>query len=219
MTVRRAPGVSGVAGLSRRSLRLWWGEFGSLLLLNIAWFLFQLPVVTAPIATAVVYALARRVVDDEVIGLRDARRALRSVAFPALLWGGLNLAVATVVIGNFWAYQSEAGLLWALVRVTWGVVGLGWLIVNLFYWPFWLAARKPRLGTTLRNSALFVVRRPARGFGVGILCVLTFAGALLLTLPLAAAAMTWVALLTLLAVDAELEAVGGSAEMAGAGAK
>ena len=198
-----------VTDLLGRTLRLWWGELLPLVLLNILWFAFQLPIITAPIATAVVYAVARKVVDDELVSAGDAWQALRMVTVPALLWGALNLAVALVVIGNFWAYRAEVGLVWALLRITWAAVGLGWFIVNLFYWPFWLAAEQPRWWSTLRNSAVFVLRRPVLGFGVGLLSVVIFVGSALLTLPLAAAAMTWVALLGLLAVDAELHAVRG----------
>jgi hypothetical protein len=179
------------------------------MLLNILWFAFLLPVITAPIATAVVYAVARKVVDDELVSVADAWQALRVVAVPALLWGALNLAIAFVVIGNFWAYRAEVGLVWAALRITWAAVGLGWFIVNLFYWPFWLATEQPRLWSTLRNSAVFVVRRPVLGFGVGLLSVVIFVGSALLTLPFVAAAMTWVALVGLLAVDTELQSIRG----------
>jgi hypothetical protein len=198
---------STVTDLLGRTLRLWWRELLPLVLLNILWFAFQLPIITAPIATAVVYAVARKVVDDEFVSAADAWHALRMVAVPALLWGALNLAIGFVVIGNFWAYRTEVGLIWALFRVTWAAVGLGWFIVNLFYWPFWLAAERPGLWSTLRNSALFVLRRPVFGFGVGLLSMAIFVGSLLLTLPFVAAAMTWVALLGLLAVDTELQTI------------
>jgi hypothetical protein len=190
------------------AFRLWWRELLPLTLLNIIWFAFQVPIVTAPIATAVVYVVARRVVDDEFIGLRDALHAIRRVAVPALLWGVLNLAVAIIVIGNFWIYREESGAVWALVRVVWGGVGLGWFIVNLFYWPFWLAAEKPRLWTTLRNGAVFAVRRPT----VGLLSVAIFMVSALLTLPFVAAAMTFAALFGLVAVDSDLKTIRGTGE-------
>lgn len=189
------------------TFRLWWRELIPLTLLNILWFAFQLPLVTAPLATAVVYVIARKVVADEFISVRDAWPAVRLIAIPALVWGAANLVVALVVVGNFWLYQSEVGPMWAAARITWAAVGLGWFIVNLFYWPFWLAAEEPRWWSTLRNSALFVVRRPVLGFGVGLVSILTFIGSLLLTLPFVVLAMTWVALLGLLSVESELKAV------------
>jgi hypothetical protein len=190
------------------AFRLWWRELMPLILLNIVWFAFQVPIITAPIATAVVYVVARRIVDDEFVSIRDALHAIRMVALPALLWGALNLAVAVVVIGNFWVYRAEVGAIWGLVRVVWGGVGLGWFIVNLFYWPFWLAAEKPRLWSTLRNSAVFVVRRPT----VGLLSIAILVVSALLTLPFVAAAMTWVALFGLVAVDSDLKAIRGTGE-------
>jgi hypothetical protein len=190
------------------AFRLWWRELLPLTLLNIIWFAFQMLIITAPIATAVVYVITRRVVDDESIGLRDAVPAIRRVTAPALLWGVLNLIIAIVIIGNFWIYRDEAGAAWAFVRVVWGGVGLGWFIVNLFYWPFWLAAERPRLWTTMRNAAVFVVRRPT----VGLLSVAIIVVSALLTLPFVAAAMSFTALFGLVAVDSDLNAIRGRDE-------
>lgn len=201
-------GKTGTFELFGIAFRLWWRELLPLSLLNIIWFAFQVPIITAPIATAVVYMVARRVIDEEFVGLRDALQAIREVALPALLWGAVNLMVAIIVIGNFWIYRDQAGAGWALVRVVWGGVGLGWFIVNLFYWPFWLAAEKPRLWTTMRNSAVFVVRRPT----VGLLSVAIFVVSALLTLPFVVAAMTFAALFGLVAVDSDLKSVRGAGE-------
>ena len=196
---------TGILHLAGTALRLWWRELMALILLNIIWFAFQVAIITAPIATAAMYVVARRVADAELLELRDGWRAVRRVAVPALIWGALNLAITVVVLGNFWAYRDMVGPGWALARVTWAAVGLGWFIVNLYYWPFWIAAEEPRLWRTLRNSALFVARRPALGLGVGLLSILIFVGSLLITLPLVTAAMAWVALLGTITVEAELE--------------
>ncbi|VAW09540.1 hypothetical protein MNBD_ACTINO02-2722 [hydrothermal vent metagenome] len=190
------------------AFRLWWGNVLLLTLLNILWFAFQVPIISAPIATAFAYVVARQVVDDEFVGFRGAVQAIRKVALPALLWGALNLAVALVVIGNFWIYREEVGAVWALARVVWGAVGIGWFIVNLFYWPFWLAAEEPRLWTTMRNGAVFVVRRPT----VGLLSLAILIVSALLTLPFVTAAMALAALFGLVAVDSDRKFIGGRGE-------
>jgi hypothetical protein len=190
------------------AFRLWWRELLPLTLLNILWFVFQVPIITAPIATAFVFVVARQVVNDEFVGLRDPLRTIRRLALPALAWGALNGAVAIIVIGNFWIYREEVGAAWALARVVWGAVALGWLLVNLFYWPFWLEAEQPRLWTTIRNAAVFVVRRPT----VGLLSLAVFSVSALLTLPFVVAAMTLAALFGLVAVDSDLKFIGGRGE-------
>lgn len=190
------------------AFRLWWRNVLLLTLLNILWFAFQVPIISAPIATAFAYVVARQVVDDEFVGFRGAVQAIRKVALPALLWGALNLAVALVVIGNFWIYREEVGAVWALARVVWGAVGIGWFIVNLFYWPFWLAAEEPRLWTTMRNGAVFVVRRPT----VGLLSLAILIVSALLTLPFVTAAMALAALFGLVAVDSDRKFIGGRGE-------
>jgi len=190
------------------AFRLWWRNVLLLTLLNILWFAFQVPIISAPIATAFAYVVARQVVDDEFVGFRAAVDAIRKVALPALLWGALNLAVALVVIGNFWIYREEVGAVWVLARVVWGAVGIGWFIVNLFYWPFWLAAEEPRLWTTMRNGAVFVVRRPT----VGLLSLAILIVSALLTLPFVTAAMALAALFGLVAVDSDRKFIGGRGE-------
>lgn len=194
---------TGIVRLVGMASRLWWREAMALILLNIVWFAFQIPIITAPVATGVVYSMARRVIDDKFVSMRDVLQSLRRLALPALAWGAFNLVVVVVVVGNFWIYRVEAGAIWAVARVVWAGVGLGWFIVNLFFWPFWLMVEKPGFRSTFRNSIVFVVRRPA----VGFVSIAVLAASLLLTLPFVAAAMTWVALLGLLAVDSDLQTV------------
>jgi len=57
---------------------------------------------------------------------------------------------------------------------------------------------------TLRNSALFVARRPGFALGVALTSVGLIVVSVLITLPLAAALMAWIALIGVLAVDEEV---------------
>ncbi len=109
-----------------------------------------------------------------------------------------------VVVANFWAYREATGTVWIVIRLVWGSVGLGWFVINLFFWPFWLAQEDHTLRTTLRNSALFVTKRPGFALAVAFSCTLLIVSSVLVTLPLVAALMGWIALIGVLAVDQEV---------------
>ena len=102
-----------------RAFRVWWQEVVVLLVLNAVWFVLQIPVITGPPATAVVYAMTRRSLDGEYWNLRDAWRAFRDLFWPAWRWGLLNLTVWTAGIWNLVAYWHAPGAPWFGLRLLW----------------------------------------------------------------------------------------------------
>jgi hypothetical protein len=190
-----------------RALALWWQEFFLLTFFNLAWLACQVLIVTGPPATAAMYVVARRLADGEIVEPRHGLEALRRMLAPAWVWGGLNLLIVGVVVGNFWLYQSATGWLWTGLRLAWGMIALGWFAVNLFYWPFWLAQdqRSPML--TFRNSFLFLAKQPGMALTLMLISALLIVVSVLTTLPLAAALMAWLALAGVLAVDEALKPI------------
>jgi hypothetical protein len=187
-----------------RAIALWWREFVLLTFFNLAWLALQIPIVTGPPATAAIYAIARRLVDDEFIDPRFGWVAFHQMFLPALKWGAVNLVILETVIGNFWAYREAVGLGWSLLRLAWGTIALGWFSVNLFYWPFWLVQKDRSLRTTLRNSALFLAKQPGFAFPLSLMCAIFIIVSVLTTLSLSSILMVWIALIGVLAVDEEL---------------
>ena len=188
-----------------RAISLWWHEWMHLAFLNIVWLALQVTIVAGPPATAAMYSVAQRVSDDEYLDLRHYWQALRQVFWPAWKWGALNLAVVIAVAGNFYFYSSASGPLIALLRVIWANIAAWWFIINLFYWPFWLAQEDHRMFTTYRNCLVLVSKKP-----LFILCLAVLSAALvvvsaLTTLPLAVLLMAWLALLGVLVVKEELK--------------
>lgn len=202
------------AAVLGRAFRLWWGELFLLTLFNLAWLALQIPIVSGPPATAAMYVAARAVADGKLVGPRDAWRALRQLWWPAWRWGLANLILAVVLAGNFWAYQDFTGWGWTGLRLAWGAIGALWVAANLFYWPFWLAQRDRRMIFALRNSLLLFLKAPGFGLSLLIACLLLSVASVLVTLPLAVALMSWLALVGVLAVESAL----GRAPLAPAGA-
>jgi hypothetical protein len=187
-----------------RAVRLWWGEFFMLTFFNLSWLILQVPIVTGPPATAAMYLIARRVVDEELLDPRHGWQALRQVYWPAIKWGLANMVIAVFVVGNFWAYRAEIGLSWTVLRLVWGMIAVAWFAANLFYWPFWLAQEERSVWTTLRNSLVFMTKRPILAMTLTVISATLIIGGVLTTLPLAAALMAWLALISVLAIGEEL---------------
>jgi uncharacterized membrane protein YesL len=190
-----------------QALRLWWGEFMLLIFFNLFWLALQIPIVTGPPATAAMYAIARQLADGELIEPRHGLEALRRMFVPAWVWGAINLLIVGVLAGNFWLYQSATGWLWTGLRLAWGLIALGWFAVNLFYWPFWLAQEKKSPQLALRNSFLFLAKKPALALTLMLISALLIVVSVLTTLPLGAALMAWLALIGVMAVDEALKPI------------
>lgn len=187
-----------------RAIALWWREFFLLTLFNIAWLALQVPIITGPVATAAMYRVARKVIDGEYLELRDGPEALRDMLIPAWKWGVLNLIILVLVVGNFWLYQDFVGAPWIILRIIWGTIGLGWLAICLFYWPFWLAQEDRAVRTTLKNVLLFIAKRPGFAISLVVFSGVIAAASILITIPLGTVLMVWLAFIGLLAVDNEL---------------
>jgi len=187
-----------------RAFAAWWREWPLLMLLNLAWLVLQVPIITGPPATAAMYVMARRVADGELVSPKQAWQSLRDMFRPAWGWGALNAVIVIVLIGNFVAYGTTPGLGWAALRLAWGSIATLWFALNLFYWPFWLAQADRRLVTTLRNALLMFLKAPAFGLTLLLVCAALVLVSVAVTLPFAATLMSWLALIGVLAVDAAL---------------
>jgi len=191
--------------VTRYALGLWWREFILFIFFNIIWLILQVPVITGPAATAAMYVVARRFFEEGSLYPIDGLQALRQTFLPSIKWGAVNFLVVTAIIVDFWAFQNNAGIGWSLLRLAWGTIGLGWFAVNLFYWPFWLAQRDRSLVTTLRNGALFILKRPALSLPLVLFSLALIIISVLTTLPLATVLMAWLALISVIAVEEELK--------------
>lgn len=187
-----------------RALRVWWREPFTFILLNIVWLIMQIPLITGPAATATLYNSAYRAVQGDYLTPRQTLEEFRRLFLPALIWGVLNLIIVGAVVFNLAAYREASGLLWSVLRGLWASIGASWLAINVFYWPFWLEQERPTIRTTLFNCVVLIGKRPLYALTLVATTAVVVAGSILLTLPLAAVMMSWVALIGTVAVDEEL---------------
>ena len=190
--------------LIRRAITLWWQEVILLTFFNVAWFVLQLPVITGPPATAGMYVVVRRMLDDELVHPLDGWLALRQVFWPAWKWGAANVILVAVLVTNFWSYWKAAGQGWATMRLLWIMIAFGWFALNLFYWPFWLTQSDQRMVNTYRNSLVLFLKTPSSVLTLALISVVLVISSVLLTFPLAILLMDWLALIGTLTVDEAL---------------
>lgn len=186
------------------TIRLWWQEVVLMLVLNAGWFVLQIPVVTGPPATAMVYAMARRSMEGEYWGLSDAWSAFRALFWPAWRWALVNAAIWFVGVWNLINYWQTPGTVWFSLRLLWIAALCLWLALNLFYWPFWLVQEDRSLLNTYRNCGRFLLLHPGLTLLLLVLCIVLTVVSLVTTLPFTLALMCWLALITLSAVRRSL---------------
>ncbi len=184
----------------------WWAELITLAFLNVIWLGCQLVIIPGPPATATMYAAARRLAEGEYLFAGDVWSDFRSVFWRAWQWGLANLVVVGIALGNFYAYRGLSGLGWGLLKLLWGAVLLCWLLVQVFYWPFFYEQEDRSFRTTLANSAKMLLLNPGLGLFIGLLSLTLAVAGVLLGLPLGVALMVWLALIGTYAVRDRLAA-------------
>ena len=191
--------------ITKRAFIHWYDEFLVFMLFNIVWFVLQLGIVTGPAATAAMYAVARNKVRGEYLSLNTGWNALRQFFKPALKWGVVYAVIVGAILVNFITFQEADGIAWGILRILWALVGIVWVAMNLFYWPFWMSQSDKRMTTTLRNTALFLLKRPGYSLFLVALCAILTILSILTTLPFIVLLISLLALIGALAVEEEIK--------------
>jgi len=187
-----------------RALRLWWRDWIGMVFLNILWFGLQIPIVTGPPATAVLYTIAQRVHEDELWEIQELWSLLRELFWPAWCWALPNGLFLGVMAVNLYTYQNAEGAGWLILRLFWGTLLATWLALNLFYWPFWLNQEDKSLRATFANCGRFFLLNPFPAIILVVFCVVLMTVSVLITVPLAAGAVCLLALVGVTAIKDSL---------------
>ncbi len=177
-----------------RAFGVWWDQWFILTILNIAWLVAQLLVVTGPPATAVLFAMTHRTLDGDFWDHHEVGQAFREMFWPAWRWGALNLLVIGVAAFNLLAYADDAGV-WNVLRMVWLVALVLWGSLNLFYWPFWLEQDDKSLWNTYANCGRFLLLNIWQTPLLLLVCALLTVISVVTTLPFTLALMVWLGLL------------------------
>jgi uncharacterized membrane protein YesL len=162
--------------------RLFWRHLGMLVVANILWLLLSLPIVTWPAATAGLFYLVRRVIQEELDApAQDARLGdfwdgfrqywLRSSALSVIDLVGLGvIAVALVFYGG----SSNEPLRWLVGPI--GLIGLAWITAQLYVYPLLLERAGSRPWEIMREALLMALGYPLSSLSLLVtIIVLTIA--------------------------------------------
>ena len=178
----------------------WWKDLFALAVFNVIWLGCQLLIIPGPPATATMYAIAQRLIEGEYITGSEVWADFKRVFWRAWLWGLANLVVVGIALGNFYAYRDFSGTGWGLLKLLWGTVLLYWLLVQVFYWPFFYQQEDNSFLTTLVNSARLLTANPGFCMFIGLISLGIAIAGTLLGVPLGMALMAWLALIGTYAV-------------------
>ena len=146
--------------------RLFWRHLGMLVVANILWLLLSLLIVTWPAATAGLFYLVRRVVQEELNApSQDARFSdfwdgfrqywLRSSVLSIIDLAGLGvIAVALVFYGG----STNEPLRWLVGPI--GLIGLAWITAQLYVYPLLLERTGSRPWEIMREALLLALGYP-----------------------------------------------------------
>jgi uncharacterized membrane protein YesL len=181
-----------------------WDEYASVLLLSALWLLAQVLIVPGPPATATLFDMARATRQGQFWSAADAWVAFREHFWPAWRWGLPNLLVFGLGLYNLSVFWNVPGV-WATLRWVWLAVLLVWLGLNLFYWPFYLAATDRSLRNTYANCARFWLLSPATAAVLTVVAVVVGIAGVSTLLPVVLGVVFWLALAAEMAVSQSLE--------------
>ncbi len=166
-----------------------WRDLVTTALVNLAWLLLCLPVVTGPPATLALSYTANRMARGEATDPRDFFRALPRYFWLAWRWGLLNLIVLALLAADI-ALTGRLGAGSNGSRLVQGLYLAGlafWLLLQLYVLAFFFEQERPSLRLALRNGALMLGSNPV--FSAVLLVLVSLAlllGSLLFFISLAA---------------------------------
>lgn len=185
------------------ALRRTWDEWISVILISAMWLMAQVLIVTGPPATATLFASARNTYDGVYWNIGNVWSDFKRLFIPAWKWGLLNIPVIGISLYNLTVFWNVPGV-WVWLRYFWLTGLLVWLGLNMFYWPFWLAAKDKSLKNTYANCARFWLLHPLAGLMLYLVALPVGIVSLSFALPVVLGAVFWIAMVAETAVRRSL---------------
>lgn len=189
------------------ALRRSWDEWISVVMISALWLAAQVLIVPGPPATAVLFAMARNTYDGIYWNAGNVWYDFKELFLPAWKWALPNIVIVGLALYNLSTFWNVPGGAWGGLRVVWLVGLVVWLALNLFYWPFYLAAEDHSLRNTYANCGRFWLLHPLPALVLFLVCLAVGVVALPFALPIVLGVVFWIALVAETAVRRSLEQV------------
>ncbi len=182
-----------------------WDEWISVILISTLWLVAQVLILPGPPATAALFAMARHTYEGVFWNAGNVWSAFKALFIPAWKWALPNVFVVGLALYNLSTFWNVPGVAWVGLRVVWLVGLVVWLALNLFYWPFYLAAEDRSLRNTYANVGRFWLLHPVTALVLFVVCLVIGVIALPFALPIVLGVVFWLALVAETAVRRSLE--------------
>lgn len=189
------------------ALRRSWDEWISVVMISALWLAAQVLIVPGPPATAVLFAMARNTYDGIYWNAGNVWYDFKELFIPAWKWALPNIVIVGLALYNLSTFWNVPGGAWGGLRVVWLAGLVVWLALNLFYWPFYLAAEDHSLRNTYANCGRFWLLHPLPALVLFLVCLAVGVVALPFALPIVLGVVFWIALVAETAVRRSLEQV------------
>lgn len=137
-----------------------WQELWTILIVQLLFLLGHLLIIFGPPVTVAMFYYGNRIVHDEVATERDFLHAVRQYWKPAWRWGGLNLLVIGLLLGDYYItgiWVTEPALA-SFLQGLYVALLILWSLLQMFALPFLFEQEQPSVFQALRNSTIFVRR-------------------------------------------------------------
>ena len=149
------------------SQALWWGikegffQIGRLIILNVTWLVFSLPIITLPAATlGLSYAIRKMVVDETNYSWKVFWEGFKIYLFSSWRWFLPVLIIPVIFIYNILFFAVESYTLSVIVQSSNIVMLILWIFLQTFILPFLVEQEKPNMRTALLNSVHLLYQKP-----------------------------------------------------------
>jgi uncharacterized membrane protein YesL len=149
------------------ALALWWGikegfyQLGKLIVLNVTWVLFSLPVITLPAATlAMAHSVRIMVVDETNYSWKIFLEGFKRYLFSSWRWFLPTILLPLVFIYNILFFAVESYTLSVIIQAANIVMLFIWLILQTFVLPFLVEQDQPVMRIALLHSIRLLYLKP-----------------------------------------------------------
>ncbi len=149
------------------SQALWWGikesfyQLGRLVILNVTWVLFSLPVITLPAATlALAHSIRIMVIDETNYSWKIFLEGFKRYLFSSWRWFLPAILLPVIFIYNILFFAVESYTLSVIIQAANIVMLVIWLILQTFTLPFLVEHDQPVMRVALLNSVRLLYLKP-----------------------------------------------------------
>jgi len=149
------------------SQALWWGikegfyQLGRLVILNVTWVLFSLPIITLPAATlALTHSIRIMVIDETNYSWKIFLEAFKRYFISSWRWFLPAILLPVIFIYNILFFAIESYTLSVSVQAANIVMLVIWLILQTFTLPLLVEQDQPVMRVALLNGIRMIYQKP-----------------------------------------------------------